>query len=203
MAFTPIPQTAEVALRFLQDGQNVANVWHVIYEGDNTQTTMDTIASNTITTWQTNLRPLVASTVTLLEVSVVDQSVEGGVASLLAPANNNTGTVVSQQLPNGTTVSIKKSTGRAGRSFRGRIYHIGLCESQVDINRLTPAFLTSLNTAYTAFIAAYRSIQCEWAVASLFANNAPRTVGVATPILGVSTDPVIDSQRRRLPGRGR
>lgn len=203
MPFIPIPNTAEVAVRCLQDGQAVANVWHVRYQGEPTNTIMTTIASTTILAWQDLLRGTISSTVTLVEVSVVDQSVFGGVAALLAPASNNTGTNASPPMPNPTTISVKKNTGRAGRSFRGRIYHVGLCDNQIDANRLLPTAVTAIASAYNGFIARYVAINCEWVVASLQTNNAPRTVGLVTPITGLSVDPVVDNQRRRAPGRGR
>lgn len=203
MAFTPIPSTAEIALRFLQDGQNVANVWHVQYETAPSVPLMQTIASTTILAWQDLLRPLCASTLQLLEVSVVDQSEEGGVAALLAPLTNNVGTASSPALPNALTVAVKKSTGRSGRSYRGRVYHIGLVEAQVTNNRLEPSIATSINTAYTGFLARYVAIDCVMVVASLQSNNLPRPLGVVTPIVGFSTDPVVDTQRRRGVGRGR
>lgn len=203
MPFIPIPNTAEVAVRVLQDGQNLANVWHVRYQGEPTTTIMQTIASTTITFWQDQLRPLVPGTVQLLEVSVVDQSEEGGIAALLAPSSNNAGTSTSPAMPNATTIAVKKNTGRAGRSYRGRVYHVGLTEIQVQDNRITPTATAAINTAYSTLITRYTAINCEWVVASTQNNNVPRVVGVATPIVGVSVDPVIDSQRRRLPGRGR
>lgn len=203
MPFIPIPNTAEVAVRVLQDGQNLANVWHVRYQGEPTTTTMQTIASTTITFWQDQLRPLVPGTVQLLEVSVVDQSEEGGIAALLAPSSNNAGTSTNPAMPNATTIAVKKNTGRAGRSYRGRVYHVGLTEIQVQDNRITPTATAAINTAYSTLITRYTAINCEWVVASTQNNNVPRVVGVATPIVGVSVDPVIDSQRRRLPGRGR
>ena len=203
MPFVPLPNTAEVALRFSQDGQFVANVWHVRYEAVPTQALMQTIANNTIFTWQGSLRPIVSNDVTLLEVSVVDQSVQNGVASLLAPTTNNTGQNLSPMMPNGTTVAVKRATGQTGRSFRGRIYHIGLTEEQVLRNNVTPSIVTALTAAYNDFIDAYESIKCEWVVASRVANGAPRPIGVTTPVTGCSTNPTIDSQRRRLPGRGR
>ena len=106
-------------------------------------------------------------------------------------------------MPNATTIAVKKNTGRAGRSYRGRVYHVGLTEIQVQDNRITPTATAAINTAYSTLITRYTAINCEWVVASTQNNNVPRVVGVATPIVGVSVDPVIDSQRRRLPGRGR
>lgn len=203
MAFVPIPNTAEVAVRFLQDGQNLANVWHVAYEGFGSDEKMGEIAQRTIEIWQTNVRPIVSNAVTLLEVSVVDQSIEGGFAALASPVTNNTGALADAMMPNSTTVAVKKATGRAGRSYRGRLYHIGLCENQVLANRIAPVVQTSINAAYAAYIGGYGTISCTWVVASTYSNQAPRAIGVVTPILAVSVDPVIDSQRRRLPGRGR
>lgn len=43
----------------------------------------------------------------------------------------------------------------------------------------------------------------QWVVVSRYLNNVPRTVGTSTLVLEASyRDRIVDSQRRRLPGRG-
>ena len=203
MPFVPIPNTAEVAIRCLQDGQNVANVWHVRYQGEPTPTIMTTIASTTITAWQDLVRGTTSSTVTLIEVSVVDQSEFGGFAALLAPSSNNTGTNASPPCRTRLPSPLKRIQG-----VRGAPSEVVYITSGCVIIRSTPiAFLptavTAISAAYNGFIARYTAINCEWVVASLYTANAPRVVGITTPITACSVDPVVDNQRRRAPGRGR
>ena len=138
MPFIPIPDTAEVAVRVLQDGQNLANVGMFAIRASPPPPSCKPSPARPSPFWQDQLRPLVPGTVQLLEVSVVDQSEEGGIAALLAPSSNNAGTSTSPAMPNATTIAVKKNTGRAGRSYRGRVYHVGLTEIQVQDNRITP-----------------------------------------------------------------
>jgi hypothetical protein len=80
---------------------------------------------------------------------------------------------------------------------------LGLTENDVAGNQLN-------SIVQAAFVAAYEELLDpavitvgEWSVASRFTNNEPRTTGISAPVTAVqATDNIVDSQRRRLPGRG-
>lgn len=203
MAFIPLPNTAQVAMRFLQDNQELANVYHVTYGGSADATLLEEIGERFISWWDAAMQPFVSATVSLREVAVVDQSVANGVGVLVTTGLPLNGGNVNGAMPNSTTVAVKWPTGRTGRSFRGRTYHIGLTENQVLNNNLDPAAASSLRIAYQTLLEENKSALTPLVVASRYTNNAPRTEGITTEARNPSINPVIDSQRRRLPGRGR
>jgi hypothetical protein len=58
--------------------------------------------------------------------------------------------------------------------------------------------------AYNGLLALASNIQVVWCIVSRFSGGQPRTAGEVYPVIAaLVTDNVADSQRRRLPGRGR
>jgi len=152
----------------------------------------------------TNIKPLVPNTVVYRETYAVDLSSASGGVFTASGANGETGAISFEQLPNNATLVCTLRTAQRGRSYRGRIYHIGLTEGQVVANTVVPGIITSLSLAYAQLLNTANFGGCELAVLSRYNANAPRLIGVATPVIDtLFADPTIDSQRRRLPGRGR
>lgn len=114
------------------------------------------------------------------------------------------GTVGSALLPAHTTFCIKLTTGIAGRSYRGRLYQVGLSEGQVTGDNVSQALADGLVADYTEWAEVYLPPQnFEWVVLSKYNNGVARSQGVATTITGISyTDLRVDTQRRRLTGIG-
>lgn len=153
----------------------------------------------------------VANVVTLRQVLATDISVAGGLSVIGTTGLPTTGGNNTTGYPNNVTLAVKWGTGLAGRSFRGRTYHIGLVITQVDTNdNVVASELNAIVGAYDALRTALdnATLGVEMVVVSRYsgvdANHKPipRVTGITTPISGVSADPVTDSQRRRLPGRG-
>lgn len=113
------------------------------------------------------------------------------------------GIIASPSLPNNCCMVITKRTAQRGRSFRGRIYHPYLVEPGVISNDVIPTTAAAYVTAWNFFkvipITADEAIMC---VVSRFADKLPRATGLSTIVTNLTTDAVVDSQRRRLPGRG-
>lgn len=203
MVFVPVPNTARCELRFTQDAQLMANVIHV--ESPNPLQVDDLqIIGTTIVEWYDSFRTVVCNQVTLREIDIRDLSTQSGIGIIWNTGLPLAGTVASPALPNNVTVAIKWGTGLTGRSFRGRTYHIGLTEGQVVNSEVDSAFAAPILSGYNALPALLTTNGYSMVVVSKFSNNAPRVTGVTTPILNAAyADTVIDSQRRRLPGRGR
>ena len=86
---------------------------------------------------------------------------------------------------------------------RGRNYIVGLAEDVVSGNSVTPGFAAAVTAAYTALITATGAGPWLWVVVSRYSNGAPRSQGLAQAVnAALLTDTNIDSQRRRLSGRG-
>lgn len=204
MAFIPVPNAGEFHLIFSYDGQICENVFHGVRDGGYDAPALTTALNNIIAWWLDQMRAHVAPTLILLRGEAFALDTEGSPAIVIEhsplPAP---GTKVTEQLPNNVTLSVKWTTPFRGRSFRGRTYHLGLCEDQVTNNLMHSDTLAVLDAAYGQLqIAMSGSGPGQLAVVSRFHNKAPRVAGIATPITGRILEPTIDSQRRRLPGRG-
>lgn len=197
----PVPGVAKCELIYSWDGQIVENVWYVGGADDNIAT-LGEICNEMMTAWIDTTMPLVSEYVTLLRAETKYLGVVNGNEVIIpAPANSN-GEETSPALPNNVTVAVKLHTGLGGRGRRGRKYHIGLCENQVEFSHLVPAFLAQLEASYASWIGAMLATEHVIVVVSYYVNHLIRPNPLVTPVTTATIDPVIDSQRRRLPGRG-
>lgn len=115
------------------------------------------------------------------------------------------GSIGGASFPSNVTFAVKLATALAGRSYRGRIYIPSICLGCAGSNQVTPgaqaAYISSLTTLMTNLTA--HNANWQLCVASRYNNGAWRTTGVCTPATGWSAvNSALDSQRRRLPGRG-
>lgn len=113
------------------------------------------------------------------------------------PGNGGTST-----LPFNVTVCVSLRTQLTGRAGRGRLYHCGIPYSAVTGNRVTTLYVNNLVNAYVTLQATLLSLGVQWCVGSLISGGQPRAQVLLTPISAFRADNVLDSQRRRLPGRG-
>jgi hypothetical protein len=204
MAFIPALNTARVETIFLMDSETTENVYHVQKDTPWSSVELVDLTSVFIDWWDTRVRPIVSNNISLRRVKAIDLSAPAGIGVEVPVTPPILGGQPSEMFPNNVTVAIKWNTGRTGRSYRGRTYHMGLFDSQVVNNRLTDLTITALTNAYgnlltdlTTFDPTYKLV-----VASFYSNNAPRTAAELTPIITATVDPITDSQRRRLPQRG-
>lgn len=206
MPFVPAPHIARVQMVFRQDGQFCENVYHII-AGGVPFSASDLLAATAAfkTWWEASVRPNVVLNVTLERVLAtgLDSATAPGIEDafgLPMAGSNGSGA----PLPNNVTVAIKWLTAFRGRWYRGRTYHIGLSSTSVVDSHITDAERGVLLSAYAALPTqlAAATPALTLGVLSTIMGKAPRAVGLFTPIQTLSIDPVIDSQRRRLPGRG-
>lgn len=204
MPFIPVANTIQANLRLQFDDQEVENVLHFRTAGAPSAADLAAVAEGVEDWWVTNMPPLCPATVVYRETYAVDITSQNGGVFTAAGGAGTAGTNVSPALPNNVTIAISLRTAFRGRSFRGRIYHIGMCESFVTDNAVVPNILTSLDAAYGLLLNSANFGGAALAVASRYQNNAPRALGISTEVISVNiADNVVDSQRRRLPGRGR
>lgn len=207
MAFIPATNTVRVAFQMTQDLQQVQNV---VYVQDSTPwsvTKMDTLAAILVSWWETYMAPTQPASVALRQITLRDMSVETGVEVVFTTGLPLVGESPGVPLPNSVTVAIKLNTGLGGRSYRGRQYIVGLTELNLnaDRNTITDGTVTYFTEAYDQLIA---EVEADYTpglvVASFSHDNALRTTAELTKVINAKfTDNVLDTQRRRLPGRGR
>jgi len=107
-------------------------------------------------------------------------------------------------LPASMAIVVTLRTALRGRSYRGRNYVGGISDSSVEgVNLVKPAFRAECVDVFNDLIGGTIVTQGAWVVVSRFHDKVPLTTGVTTVVNTVLTvDNVLDSQRRRLPGRG-
>jgi hypothetical protein len=206
--YPPAPGISRAVLKLTQDGQQLRNVLHFRrLAGAQGLEALEHLGGSVELWWRNHVQPVVANSVSLTGIDLTDLSTANAAGyTRPAPANGGVGGVATQGAPNAVTIAMTLRTNQRGRSFRGRIYHVGLHEALYDGNRLTPLAATSFNGIYEELLEIGGSADFpttwELVVLSYYANCACRAAPVATKVTSVSNDGYIDIQRRRLPGRG-
>jgi hypothetical protein len=110
-------------------------------------------------------------------------------------------------LPTNATFCIKLGTGLTGRSARGRLYFVGLnANALVNTNQVGFVFAGALVTQINNLMTAITAANANWhlVVTSFREAGAWRSEGKNFRVTSVAVvDYNVDSQRRRLIGRGR
>lgn len=204
MTFTPTPNGVKVCLRFLKAGQQVCNVFHVDAGATVTSTILNSIGAAFATWAISSYVPLMSNDIQLEAVEVTDISESGGLGIEYTTGLPVSGSAGLNPMPNNDTVAAKLTTGRTGRSYRGRTFWNGLPEQALSADRqhLTTAYHDQMVVAIRELITSLVALGFKLAVLSLFANKLPRASGVMTEIVDTTVNTTLDSQRRRLPERG-
>lgn len=204
MAHQDIAQTARIELRFFQGGELAENVMHAKAEDVITITEMDELAA-LFTTWlNDSWKPLASDQWSCAELIITDMtSVTGARKSYLTGGAPIAGLLAEDPLPSNATVAVKADVGIRGRGKNGRVFWIGLTDTQADGNRLVSAVGDDIVAAMEDLRTAVEG-SVNWAGMAI-----PHLVvgGVRPPLAQSSlvlnyhlSDLTIDSQRDRLPG---
>lgn len=137
----------------------------------------------------------------LNRIILTDLSTDTGQSIEFTQGLPNTGTLTGDPLPNSIAAVVSLHTAFRGRSFRGRIYHMGLTEGQVAGNHLLTAQADLLRQSYAALVqlSSGGTPTYQLVVLSYWRNKVLRSQGLATPVTVVSCNGRVDSQRRRMP----
>lgn len=193
----------EVDITYLFDGQRCQNVVHYAYDSVPLPDDMIELGNDIIAAWDTGMKAWMPVTLSLIEVKLTDLTTQISPSVFATTGLPVAGTNVSPALPNSNALVLTKRTALRGRSYRGRIYIPGLIEGQVTANAVSSAYQTN----YLNFWNGLRTITTtlnsfEMVVLSKKQNGSWLAQGILTPVIGFTTDGQVDSQRRRLPGRG-
>lgn len=204
MPFIPVPNTVLAEVRMAIHGQRVENTLYFTHSAGWTTATATTLANNLITWWTVNVKPQVVAELELIEVVVSDLNVADSFqVTVPSPTPHPVGSASGEGFPNNVSLTISLRTANRGRSFRGRNYLVGIPENVGSLSQVTSAYAAAVQAAWNTIPASTASAGGVWVVASRFHNKLPRVTGVTTPITAVViVDNFVDSQRRRLPGRG-
>lgn len=203
MPFIPVPNVIQAELVYNWGGETCENVFHFEPDAGVPLALMPELGAHLISWWNTNMRQWVNVTAQLVAVKFTDLTASIDPAMDVVTGLPIIGTAAGDSLPNNVSCVFSKRTILRGRSYRGRIYQIGLSEQHVTANALLATPRDGIKNAYQ-MLTAFSTAGASWTmvVVSRYQAGAPRAVGVTTNVTSITTDGVIDSQRRRLPGRG-
>lgn len=205
MPFIPTAGTAEVEIRQMLFGQLIENTLYFFQEGGWTSGDLLTLAGAVSGWFVEEILPNLSEDLTLREVVARDISTATGAQVVVAASGTINGGVANPSTPSNVSIAISFRTAMSGRSFRGRNFMAGFSGNDVGDNLLSAAVADALVGAYNLLQSAVADVlpDAVWVVVSRFALGAARLAGEVTPILVATlTDYFIDSQRRRLTGRG-
>lgn len=199
------PLVVRAAMIYQRDVRTLVNVLHFAKAATWTLAEMTTLANALKTWWDTYYKLAIPPQISLTQVQVRLYDPSNPLAQDLAvsPAIIGTRGTVSEAANATSTISLR--TGRAGRAYRGRIYIPGLSEADVQQNDQLASALTSILAT-----AAFQLLTAGVPSLSAFPVIFHRPLPVGKPldnlfqaVTGFVIENIVDSQRKRLPGRGR
>lgn len=191
-----IANTCQVVVKGTLFGQLVENVWHVLCPDPPISDDLEAIAAVFHVGYGAIAAPL-SQDISFTEVYVRYMGAAEGPEYTLGISPPMTGGAVLPSAPGSVALCVSLRTALAGRRFRGRKFFSGIPEDNIVGNAIDPAFCTLIVNAVddlrlAAFAAGY-SLE----VVSLVGLTATLVASV------LCVDNYVDSQRRRLTGRGR
>jgi len=203
MPFIPAPNVGQFNLLFSLDGQTVENVFHSRFASAPDVTTLGLVGLAYKDWWVDNMAPILSPDISLVQVVAVDLTTDSGATATVITDLPHAGSNGESAVPNNVALCVSLRTANRGRSFRGRSYVAGLGESSVTVSRVNTILVGQIVSAYNELITTLQGIDAPLVVVSKFHDRAARTEAVSTAVeTALCIDNVVDSQRRRLPGRG-
>jgi hypothetical protein len=206
MPFQSAPGVIGVVVHGRLSGQLTNNTLYFHQNGaDPTVGDCSAIASLVASWWNSEVLPSLNQNLIMVKVVAKNLVVNGG-AKAVASMGGQVGGVTSEQAPNNIAPCITYDTGQSGKSSHGRNYIPGISNSDVADNDVEAAWANTILGAYQTLLpgGTHDPTPYFWSVLSRQAAGVVLANAIAVPVLNVYfNDTTVDSQRRRLPGRGK
>ena len=205
MTFVPNENVIQLNCRYLWDSQECQNTLYAYFAGGWTYNDMYDTAAYLGNYIHNSFLPLQNYTLQLTGVVAQRLQYPTDLQASWVPSSTAIGGVGQDPAPNSVSIAVSLKTGYSGRSYHGRNYWMGLCDSQTIGNKVHPTVISNILAAYNGLIAGFLGdLAFPLVVYSRIGEGQPRTLGLASAItVATVANDIIDSQRRRLPGRGR
>ena len=203
-----IAKVAQLAMRSSLDAQQVENVFYLLNDNGWNDDDLRAVADAAATVWTSPSGVLSKqSAITVFQgASIRDLSGPTGKTFLSTIGIGQAGQTVQQPLPNNVAFCLHKNAVVGGRHAKGRTYHYGLVQPQTaSTNVMGLAAANGIRDAYNALQNGIEEMPVvHMGFVAWREQNQPLNPPVFIPQTGFGyKDLVLDSQRRRLPGRGR
>ena len=203
MAFIPTVNAVRTDVQCVSANQQIHNVLWFIQNTTWQQADREALNTALVAWWTTYMKPIYPGTVALAQLTTVNQENQSAPSSTLVVSPMISGTAGGAASANSSCSVATLRTSLRGRAYRGRLYLGPLPNAQLtDSITFSLGQATLVITAMNALISAVTTLGATWVVVSKQFNKIKRSVGWAEPVTAVSVDQYVDSQRRRLGGRG-
>jgi hypothetical protein len=203
MAFVPVAETAQITVTHLCEAQRLVNVFHARRAGGWTTVQMGALLGEVMTWVGTDLYDLLPQGIALVSVHGRDLSTSGGLVVEQQPTTAVVGAIITQNLPLNVAFCVQARTGFAGRHARGRSYVPAVPATVQAQSTVTQAWADGIAASYNRLRTTLAPMGFPLQVVSKSSGGVDRAFGLTTLITSFGySNLVLDSQRRRLPGRG-
>lgn len=203
MPFIATANTLKCLLKYNWANQTVVQDLWFKYNSAPGSTERAALATAMHTWWTNQIKPYLCDNIGLFEVDVIDMSTQNGPVYTLTLTSPEVGGDTGDSVPLNAALCVSLRTASRGRNFRGRNYIGGIPLSSVPTpGTFATGIVSNILTAFSWFLTPSNVAAGIWSVVSWYLNKSARSSGLATPITAVTADTLIDSQRRRLIGRG-
>lgn len=204
MAFIPVADVISAEVRCQQDGQKVENTLYFRAAPGTAGAKLADCAAMVRAWFLTNNLGSASNKLVFREVYCTDISSQTGGTYSDVTGAGTAGPSTSPLMPNNVTFRVTFRTAQRGRSARGGNYLLGLTDEYVTDNVVAGTYAAAALVWYANLKGAAADAGLTWVVVSRYANKAPRIIGQSLPVTTAAiVDNIVDSQRRRLPGRGK
>lgn len=191
------PSVCRVAMVFSRDTRQFVNTFHIQRSAVWTNAAMMAAAQIFSDWWNTSYKNISWLGVSLTQVQVRLYDPTNPLAYDLTLTTPIPGSINTPPATANATLAASWRTGLAGRKHRGRFYTVGLTEANAaDNDTVTSPYVLALGNAAVALL---NALAAQTIGAVIFHRNTNTTTLIITTII----ESLIDSQRRRLAGRGR
>jgi|SRR6185369_15579981 hypothetical protein len=206
MPFQPAPGVIGVVIEYDLNNQLAENTLYFFQNAaDPTVSDCITIATLVRDWIEGAVFPQLSNQILVRKVVAKNLAVNEGARGVVIGTGANGG-ITTEMSPNLVAATITFDTGFGGKSSHGRNYIPAIPNVSININFLDPAFMTFMVAAYEELKpgGAHDPTPYSWSVLSRVHAGVVMANAIAVPVANVYfTDNVVDSQRRRGPGRGK
>lgn len=206
MAFQPAPGTIGVVIQGKLSGQDDQNTLYFFQNGaDPTIGDCVAIANLVASWWDATVRQKICDTWQGQKIVAKNLFVNGGAKAVVSIATQF-GVISTEQAPNNVAPCVTFDTGQSGKSSHGRNYIGGIPNANINVNDIDSGWANDIIGAYQQLLpgGSHDPTPYFWSVLSRQSGGVVAAQATAVPVLNVYfSDLTVDSQRRRLPGRGK
>lgn len=189
--------TARVEFIYGQHTEERANVLHVYKTTDWSDAELNQLATDFYGVWLNYIKPISVDDLKLIEIIATDIGDPTPHQQLYTCTTNCSGSGTVNPAPGNATHTISWRSSGIGRRKRGRSFLPGMADQDInDDDTVTSGRLTGVSLVAIQLMLAAIANGANLAVYSRVAN-------AVSIVIGYVLENILDTQRRRLPGRGR